>query len=315
MSKIPLNLPTIADLGGKTKKIRRLVDKSDLDWSTFNPSIAYSVKDGYICILRSANYFYNDLGHTQLTVENVVRNKMYLARLNSDFEVTKLIQIFCIDGPKQKRGSEDARLYQRNGDWYFHAVMREEHSPNPRIISCRLDINSGTANFIKKYDFEGYQPIEKNWMLPSTKENPNFEFIYNLNAVVKTDNPLVLNRFQKPKLSEVRGGTGLFELEDGSYIAACHILYYEKRQGFSQTRFAYHQGVMRLYTHVFVKFNNLGEPTHMSDEFYFDRPQLEFAAGITDYQNQFVISYGVKDLSANLAFIDKETVYKMLKPI
>jgi predicted GH43/DUF377 family glycosyl hydrolase len=52
--------------------------------------------------------------------------------------------------------------------------------------------------------------------------------------------------------------------------------------------------------------------THISKEFVFQSPRIEFGSGIENYNEQFVISYGVQDLSSNLAFIDKSKVYEML---
>jgi hypothetical protein len=313
--KEPKNLKTIVELGGTTKKIRRLINKNDLNWSAFNPSIAYSKKTGYICLIRSSNYFYNDLGHISLTTENTVKNRLYIARLNSDFSISSLSQVKYLDGPEQKRGNEDARLFQRNGEWFFHIVMREEHTPNPRVCVYHLDVDSATAVFIKKYESnEDYNSIEKNWMLPSKIENPNFEFIYDAQSVVKKDGNLV-KVLGNEDCANLHGGSNLLEEEDGSYVALCHYTYHRIVQGYAPETFGVKRVSKRTYTHVFARYNQSGQMTHISKEFVFQSPRIEFGSGIENYNEQFVISYGVQDLSSNLAFIDKSKVYEMLKPV
>jgi len=315
LAKPPINPPTISDLGGETKQIRRLISKENTHWSAFNPSIAYSDKDGYLCLIRSANYYYNDLGHISLTTENTVRNKMYIARLNENFQITTLTQIKYLDGPTQKRGAEDGRLFQRNGYWLFHAVMREEHTPNPRIALYQLDIYSGTAIFVKKYESDKYQLIEKNWMAPSKQHNENFEFIYNMDSVVKRDGSLFKVRENFDDIKELRGGSSLLELDDGNYLAVGHYAYSFIVEGFSPERFSHSRRSARQYTHVFIKFNQVGQVTHVSREFVFDEVQIEFACGIENYEDKFVVSYGAKDLTSNLAFINQSKVFDLLKPI
>jgi predicted GH43/DUF377 family glycosyl hydrolase len=305
----------MGDLGGETRQIRRLISKDNTNWSAFNPSIAYSDKDGYLCLIRSANYYYNDLGHATLTTENTVRNKMYIARLDKNLDIATLTQIKYLDGPTQKRGSEDGRLFQRNGYWLFHAVMREEHTINPRLALYQLDIYSGTAIFVRKYESDEYQSVEKNWMAPSKYHNDNFEFIYNMNSVVKREGSLLKVRGDFSNLKELRGGSSLLELEDGNYLAIGHYAYSTPIQGFSPERFSHVRSSLRQYTHAFIKFNQIGQVTHVSKEFIFDELQIEFACGIENYEDKFVISYGARDLTSNLAFIDQSKVFDLLKPI
>lgn len=313
--KAPKNLKTIVELGGTTKKIRRLVNKNNQNWSAFNPSIAYSKDTGYVCLIRSSNYFYNDLGHISLRTENTVRNRLYLARLNSDFFITSISQVKYLDGPEQKRGNEDARLFQRDGKWFFHIVMREEHTQNPRICVYHLDLDSATAIFIEKYESnKEYSSIEKNWMLPSKIENANFEFIYDAQNIVKKDGNLVKVSGNED-FPNLRGGSNLLEQKDGSYIALCHYTYYEIVEGYVPATFGVKRVSKRTYTHVFTQYNKFGRMTHISSEFVFEAPQIEFGTGIENYNEQFVISYGVQDVSSNLAFIDKSKVFDLLKPI
>jgi predicted GH43/DUF377 family glycosyl hydrolase len=311
----PINPPTISDLGGETRKIRRLISKQSNSWSAFNPSIAYSDKDGYLCLIRSSNYYYDDLGQIKLTTENKVRNKTYIARLDSEFSIIRITEVNFIDGPTQQRGVEDARLFQRNGYWLFHAVMREEHTPEPRICVYQLDIHSGTAVFVEKYESEGYQPIEKNWMTTSKYKNENFEFVYSTENIVKRDGSLARIVTQGGDIKTLRGGSSLLELGDGNYLAVAHYCYHVRIKGFAPERFGYVDSSLRKYTHVFALFNDRGQLTHISQEFVFDKLQIEFACGIENYKDKFVISYGAEDLSSHLAFIGQYEVSKILRPI
>lgn len=312
-NKIPESLPTIAQWGGRVHKIARYPTEDTQVWSAFNPSIGYSEKNGFIVLIRSSNYYYDGNGHIHVTAENLIRNSLFLGRLDDELQLNGPLQkVSFVDGPMQSRGCEDAKLFRRNGEWYFHAVMKEDsHTPYPRITTFKFDIESLEAKFIKKYESFEYDKVEKNWMTPMNEDNPNFEFVYGPTSIYK--NGLVISNATNPPKEAVslRGGTNLLEVE-GGYLAVGHRLYVKKNVAYNQKTFAYSPAHLRKYAHRFLKFDYNGTLTHLSEEFIFEDFVIEFAAGIVEKDEKYVVSYGRQDLSSKICVIDRDSVHKRL---
>jgi predicted GH43/DUF377 family glycosyl hydrolase len=73
--------------------------------------------------------------------------------------------------------------------------------------------------------------------------------------------------------------------------------------------------IHKLYTHVFIRFDENGKPIEMTDHFKFNGDGIEFAAGLIEYGNDYVISYGKDDLTSHIASIEKKKVRQLLKTI
>ena len=314
--KLPENLPTIAQWGGKTHKIARYPTEETTFWSAFNPSIGISEEDGIICLIRSSNYFYDKNGHIHVTSGELIRNSVFFARLDEKLELKgELQKITFLDGPEQTRGCEDAKLYRRNGEWYFHAVMKEdEHTPYPRIATFKLDIEKLEATFVKQYDSYEHNRVEKNWMTPMEKANPNFDFVYGPTSIYK-DGKIISNAVAPPKKAvSLRGGTNLLETE-GGYLAVGHRLYVEKNVVYNPRTFSYSPSHIRRYAHRVLKFDNEGNLTHATDEFIFEEFIIEFASGIIKHKDNYIISYGRNDLASKICVIVQKEIDERLLPI
>ena len=53
----------------------------------------------------------------------------------------------------------------------------------------------------------------------------------------------------------------------------------------------------------------------MSEEFVFDHPGIEFAAGLVEKDGNFIISYGNEDVASCLATISREKALNLLHPV
>jgi hypothetical protein len=110
-------------------------------------------------------------------------------------------------------------------------------------------------------------------------------------------------------IGTIRGNTNLWKMPDDTYIAVVHSLYLK------MTKMVTHMKTERTYTHQFTRYNEKGEIIGISEEFVFQKMQVEFAAGIVVKGNDFIISYGVEDASSHFASIPVKNVLKMIKPI
>lgn len=315
-NKIKQSYPTIAKLGGSTRQIRRLVDPDIKTWSAFNPSIAYSPTEGYALTIRSSNYvIYLDTGYLEVTNQGEIKNQVWFAELDKDLNLKNLRQVeFAKSEYSLERGVEDAKLFWRDGSWYFTGIMMEKaHTPAARVALYKYDHENNLATLIKKYDGPEYAKPEKNWMAPYDV-NPNFEYIYGPTAIIKDDT--LINKFNSnKKLSGLRGNTNLHDLGDGTYLAVVHMLYVKNVTYQSIRTFAVQAGKQKFYTHQFVRYNYSGEILSISPEFQFEINGIEFAAGLVEHKDNFVISYGVNDLSSHLATIPKSKVMSLLEEV
>jgi predicted GH43/DUF377 family glycosyl hydrolase len=72
---------------------------------------------------------------------------------------------------------------------------------------------------------------------------------------------------------------------------------------------------MRFYVHYFANYDERGFLIKISKGFIFEHMGVEFAAGLCEQGDDFLVSYGSKDVSSHIASMPKETVLKSLQPI
>ncbi len=314
---IQTKYPRISEWGGQTKKLMRLVTPDDKRWSAFNPSIGYSPEVGYAMTIRSSNYVLNETsGTVDVTDGGFVKNKVWFADLDQDtLEITAIRQIqFAYDEYPLIRGIEDAKLFWRNGSWYFSGIMLErEHTTACRVCLYQYDHVNNIATLVKKWEGPDIFRPEKNWMFPYN-ENPNFDAIYGATGIVK-DDKLIAKFLNEKSLGGLRGNTNLWELEDGTYLALMHTLYLKTSTYYDPKRFGNATAQQRRYTHQFVKIDQYGSLIELSEEFIFDELNIEFAAGLVEKDGYYIITYGSRDITAHMARIPVEEVHKRLAPI
>jgi hypothetical protein len=307
--------PLFKDLGGDTWRILRFPDEKDKTWSAFNPSISYSPVGGYVVLFRSSNYFFDPVGgHAVLASGNRVKSRMWLGNLDKNFQlvVESLREIAFTDcGMSFKRGAEDGRLFWRDNAWHFTAGLKEDSVPLPRIGLFRLD-DGLNAKLIEVMDSDGLMDVEKNWMAPYVA-NPKFDYVYSSTKVYKDG--LIKVRESSKSLPEIRGGSPLWLMEDGSYLTIVHASHNEKQYRYNPRSFGYGKFNVRTYTHMFATYSSAGVLTGLSNEFVFEHLGVEFAAGLVISDSDVVVSYGYKDVASYLGRIPLENVLEMIKNV
>jgi predicted GH43/DUF377 family glycosyl hydrolase len=311
---LDVSFPTFNELGGETWRIRRFADEADKRWSAFNPSIAYSPVDGYVVLFRSSNYFFHpDHAFPVPTVGSRVLNNFWMGKLDENFQIVdvsmKMID-FSNCGITFKRGAEDGRLFWRDGSWWFTAGIKEDAAPLPRIALFKLD-EKLAATLVKIFNDGELYDVEKNWMPPYQK-NPNFDFVYSGTEVYVEGVGPTSVRTSNDEVENVRGGSCLWEMGDGSYLAIIHKSNDYFTTGYDPRKFGVVKTKRRYYTHCFAKYDSRGVLTQMSDEFVFEKPQIEFAAGLVVDGDSVYVSYGYKDVASYLGRIEVTKVLEML---
>lgn len=304
---------TFESLGGETWKILRLPEESDVRWSAFNPSIAYSPEEGYTVLFRSSNYFLDPkTTDAKITLGSTVKSRMWLGTLDENWQICDLREVdFSESGLSITRGAEDGRLYWVDGAWEITAGLKEPSVPLPRIGRFRLD--GLKASLIKIYEDGPLYDIEKNWMAPVIRSN-NFDYIYNPVSVYKDGIGPIKVREVSEAVRHVRGGSQLWPLEDG-YLAIIHEAVVKLVYMYIPRYFGYKNVKVRHYLHRFAKYDLNGKLCALSDTFKLSDARIEFAAGLVVSGDDVIVSYGYKDVSSYLGKIKLKKVLSMLKEV
>ena len=287
---LPPVTPSVEEIGGV---IWPAVDVTPEH--SYNPSIAYSPDKGYAMVVRKSNYKI-DNSNGRLSIPSGaggVKNIAGFSKLDDNLNPMGWVKVKYADGPTQKRGVEDARLFSRDGEWYFHAVMLETHTPFARPSLWKLD-EDGTAHYIKTYEGVDKKTPEKNWMTEMYLDGSNIDYV--------KENP-----------EGLRGGSCLVPHGDG-YVAVLHKTYKKTLTYYNSMTFGYSKGEVRNYTHVFAFYDKDRNLVSTSKEFTF-RPSggIEFASGLVKHKDEFIISFGVDDVSSWFPKIKIETVEKLIE--
>ena len=305
---------TFKELGGTTKQVRRLVDKDIKTWSAFNPSIGISDKGDLAIAIRSSNYVILEHGELSITTSGAIKNQVWFSELNDQFEFKNLRKLdFSAASIKVERGVEDPKLLWRDGKWIFTGVFLERDSPVARNCVCYPDKKMTKVEKIELLPGIDAGRPEKNWMT-SYKKPENFDYIYDANAVVVGDKVIHTLRDNK-KLNALRGNAHLVPYDNGTYLGLMHQLKIKRFDKVSQTTFGVMSNVHKFYTHVFMRFDENGKAIEISDHFKFDGDGIEFAAGLIEYETDYVISYGREDITSHIATIPQKKVRQLLKKL
>lgn len=305
----------ITQLGGTVSPLLRYTDTTDPNWSAFNPSIGWAAPLGYAMLIRSSNYLLGKkTGKVRLTQGMEVSTRTWFSEVSGDLSLENLREVTFDHGDlPMKRGVEDARLFCRNGQWHFTAVMLERaHTRPARLAEYRLDTDSMVATYLGKLETETPTRPEKNWMAPDVASD-KFDYIYSTQQYYKSG--ALYATPNAPKVPGIRGGSGLMLQEDGTYLAIVHRVDINESRVFNTKRFATEVHTDRDYRHLFALYDNNGTLIATSPEFRFEERGVEYAAGLAEKDGNLVISYGKHDISSHLAVIPKNVALSLLEPV
>lgn len=308
-------IQSLVDLGAKVFLVRRYAVVNNSNWSAFNPSIIKDDNGDYWIAFRSSNYTFTENRITvRLTTGNRVRNRIFLAKLNKDdywsIDETTLVEVSTKNiKPDAIRGLEDPRLFvDEDSNYCISATYLEKDSPIARIAKIKIkSLEDPVVLSLDIYPSPRNQ-VEKNWM-PVMWTN---SFIYDYCSAI-VDGELVEHDVNE-KYKEFRGGTQVIPLGDGTGIGLIHEVYMVTVHGANPITFASTTNI-RNYSHRFVRYDKNLKPIQCSDSFIFYREGIEFASGIAETEDGYVISFGRSDLASYVATISKEKALSLLKDL
>lgn len=292
--------------------VQELLVSASPGWSAFNPSIAFSPVEGYRIIVRSSNYVLDKYGQYNVRdPDGTIRTRNFIGTLDSTLNLVDLHLIrTCqwserIEFP-QVRGLEDARLYWAGDHWQVYGTLREQRWDGLcQIATARLEHDQLVDPQLYEHPTPG-RP-EKNWQIIGAGPH----FVYTCNPSAMIHHGIYRCEWKEPYVNDVskefRGGSPLIPLFGNAYMAIIHEVDWSTGH--------------RRYFHRFVQFDLDGTMTGFTEPFYFvfdhlidDEPMIEYAAGLVEHEDHYVVSFGFKDSRCFLARIPRGEVLREIRP-
>lgn len=262
-----------------------------------------------------------------LGTEGKFRNRMFIGTLNpSTLTLSKIKEVDLTQAYKNFhvdlfRGIEDGRLYHDGNTLRISATIWESGKiPVARICSLPLDMSSGNpvGGDIEMFDSPvNEDTVEKNWMPVHRTSLYNdkdiaFDYIYNSGQTFTIETK-ELNEVGGPIPPRVRGGGQLIGLENGTMLGIIHQCVSAEYIRFANL--TQEPLFRRRYVHRFMQYNEQGQILKTTDMFNFINKSIEFAGGLSTYNDKILVSFGALDSSSHVASIPLKKILSALRPL
>jgi hypothetical protein len=289
-----------------------------------NPSV-YLDGDKILVNLRNINY---TLYHSEKKIyENQwgplvyihpendmhLRTWNYMCELDDNMRITKYSRIDTSDFPDQELwdfvGLEDCRIVRWDGKLYVSGVRRDLDSVGTgRMELSEVEIGEDYVKEISQYRIptpenkESY--CEKNWM-PITDMPFHYVKWTNGTEVVKTDpssqttETVILKDWRDIGCSDLRGGSQVIPLDNGYHMCLVHETdLFNSEAGRKDA----------VYRHRFIVWDADWNITRISKLFSFMNAHIEFAVGMCEYGDDYLMTFGYQDNGAYLLRANQKLV-------
>jgi FkbM family methyltransferase len=280
-----------------------------------NPSI-YIDGNNILCNIRHVNYtlyhcegeqlFGNRHGPlAYLNPENDIklRTNNFLAELNSDFSIKKYNKVdtskLDIEPVWEFIGLEDARVVRWNGKLWYCGVRRDTKTNGEgRMELSEIEISKKGVKEINRYRIEPPNDpnsyCEKNWM-PVIDMPFHFVKWTNPTEVVKVDintgtSQTIVLKNGVTQNQNFRGGSHIIPFKGGRMCIIHEVDLWKNKLQQKDAK----------YTHRFIVWDNDWNIKHISEPFSFMDGEIEFCTGLTEYNNNLLITFGFQDNAAYL---------------
>jgi hypothetical protein len=291
--------------------------------SLTNPSI-YNDNGKILVNLRNINYtlyhaeknkYENQWGPlVYIHPENDMhlRTWNYLCELDENLRISKYFKIDTSDFPDQELwefvGLEDCRIVRWNDKLYVTGVRRDLDTTGiGRMELSEIDLTDTYAKEISQFripppiDRDSY--CEKNWMpivdLPYHYVKwTNGTEIVKVNPEFQTCETLYLKDWKDLGCGDLRGGSQVIPF--GNYrMCIVHETFLYNSEAFRKDG---------TYRHRFVIWDKNWDIVKISPQFSFMEAKIEFCCGMTAYNDDLLLTFGVQDNAAYLLKVSQETV-------
>lgn len=289
-----------------------------------NPSV-YLDGDKLLVNLRNINY---TLYHSEKKIyENQwgplvyihpendmhLRTWNYMCELDDNMRIVRYNRIDTSDFPDQELwdfvGLEDCRIIRWDGKLYVSGVRRDlDKIGTGRMELSEIVISDEGVKEIAQYriptpgDRESY--CEKNWM-PITDMPFHYVKWTNGTEVVRTDpetkttETVVLKDWRDIGCSDLRGGSQVIPLDSGYHMCLVHETDLLSSEAGRKDA---------VYRHRFVVWDADWNLVRVSKLFSFMNASIEFAVGMCEYGDDYLMTFGYQDNGAYLLRANQKLV-------
>jgi len=209
-------------------------------------------------------------------------------------------------------GLEDCRIFRWDGRLFMCGVRRDLDSVGTgRMELSEIEIGSNYVKEIAQYRIPtpGGSPsyCEKNWM-PIVDMPWHFVKWTNGTEVVKYDietnttETVIMKNWKDLGCIDLRGGSQVIPFGEG-HITLCHETYLTKSE---QDR---KDGI---YRHRFIVWDKNWDIVQVSPQFSFLNAEVEFAVGMCEYGDDYLITFGFQDNASYLLRVSKSSVWNFI---
>jgi hypothetical protein len=258
--------------------------------------------------------------------EGKFRNRMFIGTLNpstltlskiKEVDLTESYETFPVE---LFRGIEDGRLYPDGNTLRISATIWESGKiPVARICNLPLDMSSGkpVGGEIQMFNSPiDTDTVEKNWMPVHrtslfNEKDVAFDYIYSSGQTFNIETR-ELNEVGGPT-PKVRGGGQLIGLENGTMLGIIHQCVSAEYIRFANLKDE--PLFRRRYVHRFMQYKEQGQIIKTTDMFNFINKSVEFAGGLSIYNDKVLVSFGALDSSSHIASIPLKKILSALRPL
>lgn len=305
----PMQAVDIQELGADIRIYGEIDDPAMRD---MNPSIAWH--RGKLKIsLRRCNFAVEPKGRWYFRDGSPYsKTDVILGDLDPDtLQVSNLTKLeLSKDSPKDVliAGLEDVRLFSRKDG--LHAVgfqsdrvVRTLH--NASASMGEYIIKGNTLQYLRTYEKPYPEIVEKNWC-PTDTPTKLFDLTYSDSQAYK-DGKLI----GEPTKTNIHGGSQLLKQKDGTWLSLTH----EKKL---DPNMRVHRLNHKIYDkHIYYTYlaehNEQGIITRLSKGFRFGTHEnIEFASGLAEYGDYFIMTAGVRDCKYLICKIEKQKILDLM---
>ena len=210
-------------------------------------------------------------------------------------------------------GLEDARLAYWDNKLYLSGVRRDTTTNGQgRIELSEITIDeNNNAKEISRQRLPAPPPdasyCEKNWMPISDRPyqyvkwtNPTEVVEYD--PATKETKTIVLTEFQNLNTRDLRGGSQVIPYGD-YYLGLLHEVDLFKSEAGRKNA---------TYRHRFALWDQSFNLLRVSPRFDFMSGEIEFACGMTEYNDQILITFGFQDNASYLLVVNKSSINELV---
>lgn len=295
------------DLQSLGAELRIYGEIDDPNMRHFNPSIAWhngklkiAIRSCNFTVKRHGDWFFRD-GNAYSKTDVLIGAVDPVSLMVSDLKKHTLSS----GTPTRTKvaGLEDVRLFVRDKGLYaigFESDRLTASLHNSSTSLAEYMVVDGELRYIRTLEKPRKNAVEKNWCPPDVPSKL-FDYTYSPAQVIKGSELI-----GEPTPSEIHGGSVLLKQKDGTYLSIVHDKVADRTLGKAYDRFIYRNYLARHDKDGFIK--------EMTPSFHFGTNEnIEFAAGMVEYEDDFIVSFGIRDCKYAIARVRKDVLTEMLK--